>query len=137
MTEEKNIPADKAPLETSYSARSTAIGDMVVGTIVKVTGSIAFVDFGGRNQGYIELSELKDGEGNLVVNEGEEVQAQVVSTRGATQLSYRKAQVGQAIEELREAFKAQTPVTGEIIATNKGGYEVRISGVRAFVQIHS
>ena len=28
-------------------------------------------------------------------------------------------------------------MTGEIIATNKGGYEVRISGVRAFVQIHS
>ena len=93
MTEEKNIPADKAPLETSYSARSTAIGDMVVGTIVKVMRRIAFVDFGGRNQGYIELSELKDGEGNLVVNEGEELRRPKSSVPEATQLSYRKAQV--------------------------------------------
>jgi small subunit ribosomal protein S1 len=132
MTEEKQTTGEKAPLQTSYSARSIEVGDMVVGTILKMAGSIAFVDFGGRNQGYIELSELKDEQGEVIVKEGDEIQAQVTNTRGATQLSYKKAQVGQAIESLKEAFKAQTPVPGEIVATNKGGYEVRINGVRAF-----
>ncbi|MEE2788665.1 MAG: S1 RNA-binding domain-containing protein [Myxococcota bacterium] len=132
MSEENKKPAEPTPLETSYSSRTAQEGDLVVGQVVKITGSIAFVDYGGRNQGYIQLSELKDAEGQLMVAEGDEVRAQIISTRGAVQLSYRKAQVGQAIETLKEAFRNQTPVTGEIVAMNKGGFEVRIEGVRAF-----
>ena len=132
MNEENKKPTEPNPLETSYSARTAKEGDLVVGRVVKVTGSIAFVDYGGRNQGYIQLSELKDAEGNLTVAEGDEVRAQIISTRGAVQLSYRKAQVGEAIETLKDAFRNQKPVQGEIIAMNKGGFEVRLEGVRAF-----
>ena len=33
---------------------------MVQGTVVKLTGAVAFIDFGGRNEGYIELAEFSD-----------------------------------------------------------------------------
>ncbi len=128
----QNESAEKAPLETSYGGRTPKEGDIVIGRLVKVTESVAFVDFGGRSQGYIRVAEIKDESGNLVVNEGDEITAKILSARGAIELSYKQAQQGQAVNALRESWKAQVPVSGRIVNVNKGGYEVRINGVRAF-----
>ena len=128
-------PMDQEPareLQTSFSGRTVSPGDRVRGTIVKITGAVAFVDFGYTSQGYIQLAELRDAEGNLDVGEGSEVEAEVVSTRSGVELSARKAQEGAVLEGLHAAWKSQTPVDGRIVATNKGGFEIRVSGVRAF-----
>ena len=124
--------AEQSPLETSYGGRTPKEGDIVIGRLVKVTDSVAFMDFGARSQGYIRLAEIKDDQGNLIVNEGDEITAKILSARGAIELSYKQAQQGQAIGDLRESWKSQTPVSGRIVNVNKGGYEVRINGVRAF-----
>jgi len=42
---------------------------------------------------------------------------------------------GRAVEILRDAFKNQIPVEGRVAAVNKGGFEVEISGLRAFCPI--
>lgn len=117
---------------TSFSGRNPKVGDLVSGTIVKITGNVAFVDYGGRSEGYIELGELRDDEGNLTAGEGDALEAEVVNVRGAVRLSARKAQAGKVKEELEAAWKAGTPVEGRIVAVNKGGFEVRVSGIRAF-----
>jgi len=119
-------------METSFSGRTIEIGDIVSGKIVKITGHIAFLDFGGKSEGYIELSELKNESGELVHGEGDEVEAEVVETRGAIRLSHRKAVASRSREIIEQAWKKQEPVTGRIVAVNKGGYEVRVSGLRAF-----
>ncbi len=128
----ENQPSEKAPLETSYGGRTPKEGDIVVGKIVKMTESVVFLDFGGRSQGYIRLSEFKNEAGEIVVGEGDEIHAKILSARGAIELSYKQAQQGQEILNLRDAWKSQTPVKGRIINVNKGGYEIRINGVRAF-----
>ena len=125
-------PASKARLKASFNARTTKEGDVVVGKLVKITGSIAFVDYGARSEGYIELSELRGPDGELMHQPGDEIEVQVIATRGAVQLSYKKAQVNRAIDALRVAWKSQTPVSGKVIAVNKGGYEIRVDGVRGF-----
>jgi len=131
MTESKEKEA--APeLETSFAARTNKEGDIVSGTIVKITDSVAFLDYGARSQGYIRLSELKNAEGELIIKDGDTIHATIVSARGAIELSYKAAQVNQVIDELRKAWKGQQAVEGKIAGVNKGGYEVRIRGVRAF-----
>ena len=130
--EEQKGPAPAQDLHTSYAGRTVSPGDRVKGTIVKITGAVAFVDFGYTSQGYIQLAELRDAEGNLTHGEGAEVEAEVISTRSGVELSHRKALEAAVLDELKAAWKAQAPVEGRIVATNKGGYEVRVRGVRAF-----
>ena len=119
-------------LETSFSGRTVNVGDRVTGKVVKITGSVAFVDFGSRSQGYIQLSEFRDAEGNLNVAEGLEVEAEVVNTRSGVELSHKKARESEVQDQLKKAWKAGESVEGRIVATNKGGFEVRVLGVRAF-----
>jgi small subunit ribosomal protein S1 len=60
----------------------------------------------------------------------------VASVRGGIQLSKAiKARGAEAVEILRDAFKNQIPVEGRVAAVNKGGFEVEISGLRAFCPI--
>jgi len=106
------------------------LGQLVTGTIVKVTGAVAFINFGARNEGYIELAEFA--EATDTIKEGDSVTAEVISTKGGVRLSYRKAQNHQRLESLKKALAEQTPVVGKVTATNKGGFEIRFEGVRGF-----
>lgn len=131
MTDIKASPPSPVT-PTRLSGAPPKEGDLVTGTIVKITGNVAFVDYGARSEGYIELGELRDEEGNLTLGEGDTVAAEVVNTRGAVQLSARRALAVAVRERLQEAWKQGVPVEGRIVSVNKGGFEIRIDGIRAF-----
>ncbi|MCA9543329.1 MAG: 30S ribosomal protein S1 [Myxococcales bacterium] len=132
MSDIKQAPAPQADLETSFQARSVSPGDIVKGRISKIAGEVAFIDYGARSEGYIALNELKGEDGELRFNEGDELEAEVVATRGAVQLSRRNMRAQEILGEIEQAYKDQVPVEGAVVATNKGGYEIRVRGVRAF-----
>jgi len=132
MTDTNENASKAKELQTSFAARSNRKGDIVAGTIVKITDSVVFIDYGARSEGYVRLSEFKDAEGQLTVAEGDKIHAVIVSAQGAVELSYKAAQANQAIGDLQIAWKNKTPVEGKIAGVNKGGYEVRINGARAF-----
>lgn len=119
-------------LETSFAGRTVSVGDVVVGTVVKMTGSVAFVNYGARSEGYVELAEFKDDAGNLTLKDGDTIEAEVINVRGAVQLSTRKAETAKALKAMEQAWRDKVEVEGKIVGINKGGYEVRVSGVRAF-----
>lgn len=129
---DSNPTPKSSTMPTSFSGRNPKVGDLVSGKIVKITGNVAFVDYGGRSEGYIELGELRDAEGNLAYGEGDALEAAVINVRGAVQLSARQVQASKVKEALHGAWKSQTPVEGRIVAVNKGGFEVRVDGIRAF-----
>ncbi|MGC6416111.1 MAG: S1 RNA-binding domain-containing protein [Bradymonadia bacterium] len=132
MTDSRPKKPQPKDLQTSFAARAQRKGDVVTGRIVKITDSVAFLDYGARSEGYLRLAELKGDDDQLLVNEGDTINAVIISAQGAVELSYKAAQANQAIANLGVAFKAQTPVSGKITGVNKGGYEVRIDGARAF-----
>lgn len=133
MSDEKQRAKRPAPADlASMTGQTVRVGDIVVGRIVKITGNVAFLDYGARSEGYIELGEFRDAEGNLTVGEGSEVEAEVVETRGAVRLSTRKAEANKVLRDLEAAWRAQTTVEGKVVAVNKGGFEIRLNGVRAF-----
>jgi small subunit ribosomal protein S1 len=129
---ERTQNAPRPELETSFAARTISPGDIVKGTIVKIAGEVAFINYGARSEGYITLSELKGEDGELRFNEGDEIEAEVLQTRGAVQLSRRNMRAQEVLSELEQSWKDQLPVEGAVVAVNKGGYEIRVRGVRAF-----
>jgi small subunit ribosomal protein S1 len=118
--------------EASVKARRFERGQTIDGTVVAIGPEVAFVDVGGKGEATIEVSELKDAEGQLEVAVGDRVQAVVVSTTGGLTLSRRLARGAATARQLEDAFHARLPVEGKVEAAVKGGYEVRIGGLRAF-----
>jgi small subunit ribosomal protein S1 len=120
--------------QTAYGRFSP--GDRVTGKIVKISADTVFIDLGGKSEGTANAVEFKDQDGTLTVQEGDEVELRVASVRGGIHLSKAiKARGAEAVEVLRDAFRNQIPVEGRVAAVNKGGFEVEISGLRAFCPI--
>lgn len=132
MSEPEQPTAPDTAVNAGFAGRTVRVGDIVAGRIVKITGNVAFVDYGARSEGYIELGELRGEDGTLHAEEGLELEAEVVATRGAVKLSTKKAEAAKALSAIQEAWKNQTPIEGKIVGVNKGGYEIRLGGVRAF-----
>lgn len=109
-------------------------GQLVTGTVVKISKDTVFVDLGGKSEGTAETDEFRDGEKNLTVKEGDEIQLRVASLReGEIRLSKAiKARGAAAVQILREAQQSRMPVEGRVAAVKKGGFDVDVSGIRAF-----
>ena len=111
------------------------IGDVVVGTVTKIIREIAFVEIGQEQEGYINLSEFRNQQGDVDLNLGDQIEAKVVSMRSGIRLSRGQIEDPQSLEEVRQAFLDQTPIEGTVVKVNKGGYELRIKQLRAFCPI--
>src|SRR5688572_7063862 len=116
------------------SARSKRIerGQTIEGTIVAIGAEVALVDVGGKSEAVIDVSELKDDDGNLEVAVGDRILATVVSSAGGLTLSRRLVRGAATARQLEDAFHAGLPVEGKVERAVKGGYDVRIARQRAF-----
>ena len=121
-----------AMFEASIQPRRFKNGQTVEGTIVGIGPEVAFVSVGGKGEATIEVSELKDDEGDIEVSVGDRIQATVVSTVGGLTLSRKLARGAATDRQLENAFQSGLPVEGKVEGVNKGGYEVRIGRQRAF-----
>ena len=111
-------------------------GDIVTGVVVKISKDTIFVDLGGKSEGTADVAEFRDDDGNLKLKEGDQVELRVASVRRGIHLSKGiKAHGAEALDLLREAQKSQIPVEGRVAAVNKGGFDIDLSGTRAFCPI--
>jgi small subunit ribosomal protein S1 len=126
-------PEDFATLFAREGARRwLEVGQVVTGRILQIGEETIFVDVGGKGEALIDRAELTDSEGNVTVRVGDTIEATVVRTGDAIRLSYRLLQGAQAREGLAVAAETGLPVEGKVAAVVKGGYEVRVAGLRAF-----
>ncbi len=108
-------------------------GDKVSGKVFKVSKDTVFVELGGKSEGIADIQEFLDKEGNLTVKQGDWVEMRVASTRDGIHLTKgMKVQGGDALDMLREAKENLIPVEGRVAGVVKGGFEVSLSGTRAF-----
>lgn len=118
--------------------RKLSVGDMVEGQVVSIGAEAVFVSLGGKSEGMLELDQVSDSDGKLTVAVGDTVEARVVDTGRTSGCVLLRRTVGkgpQAAEELVQAHAHGLPVEGLVVATNKGGYDVTIAGVRAFCPV--
>ena len=111
-------------------------GETVSGRVVKISKDTIFIDLGSKSEGIAGIEEFLDKEGNLTIKEGDTVEMRVSSTREGIHLSKGiKIQGAEAYDVLRDAQQDQIPVEGRVTAVNKGGFDVDLSGFRAFCPV--
>jgi small subunit ribosomal protein S1 len=121
-----------AMFEASLKPKRYARGQAVEGRIVGIGPEVAFVDIGGKGEATIDVAELKDADGDIEFAIGDRLDATVVSTAGGITLSRRLGRGAATGRQLDDAYHSGLPVEGKVEAEVKGGYEVRVGGLRAF-----
>ncbi len=122
-------------IERMEAMSSVAQGDIVRGTVLKVTDAEVFVDLGLKSEGAIPRDEFLTEDGSVRVSPGELVDVWVEhysEKEGTVSVSYRKAARRRAWEDIDKAFQERTVLQGRVVERVKGGLVVDI-GVRAFL----
>ena len=131
--EEKISFAELLEASNQTPTRKLFPGDKVSGKVMKISKDTIFVDLGGKSEGIVDIQEFIDKDGNLTLSEGDWVEMRVASVRDGIHLTKGlKVQGAHALEILREAQQSLIPVEGRVLAVNKGGFEINLSGIRAF-----
>ena len=130
-------PGEYAQLVDVYdsSFRNIAEGEVVKGTILKVTSGEVIVDVGFKSEGVIQVGEFLDESGQITVETGDIVDVLLERTEdreGHVVLSREKAEKMKIWDEIEKAYADHKVVIGRVIERIKGGLAVDI-GVRAFL----
>lgn len=108
-------------------------GDKVSGKVFQVRKDTIFVDLGGKSEGLADIQEFLDQEGHLTVKEGDWVEMRVASIKDEIRLTRgMKVQGPDAFDLIREAKDNLIPIEGRVSKVVKGGFEIDLSGIRAF-----
>jgi len=129
--------AEHARLLAIYagSFRNLTEGEVIKGTVLRVSDSEVLVDVGYKSEGIIALSEFFDEHGKANLNPGDTVDVLLERTEdrdGHIVLSREKAEKMKIWDEIEKAYADRTVVIGHVVERIKGGLAVDI-GVRAFL----
>ena len=130
-------PAEYARLLDLYdrSFRNISEGEVIAGTVLKVSSTEVVVDVGYKSEGIIAVNEFLDENGKVTVEAGDTVDVLLERTEdrdGHIVLSREKAEKMKIWDEVELAYADRRVVLGRVIERIKGGLAVDI-GVRAFL----
>jgi small subunit ribosomal protein S1 len=137
-TEEQNQAEDFEALLQSVPRRLEE-GMILKARVVLVRDDAAFVDLGWKSDLPIPVGELTPEEGvsaKEIVKPGDEIRVMVVRSKDPDEpfmLSKRRADQETAWSDLAEKMKGQEVVSARVTRVNKGGLELDLFGVRAFM----
>ena len=117
------------------SFRNITEGDVIEGTVLKVSSSEVIVDVGYKSEGIISVAEFLDENGQVTVQPGDAVDVLLERTEdrdGHIVLSREKAEKMKIWDDVEKAYAERRVVIGRVIERIKGGLAVDI-GVRAFL----
>ena len=117
------------------SFRNITEGEVIEGTVLKVSASEVIVDVGYKSEGIISINEFLDENGEVTVQPGDAVDVLLERTEdreGHIVLSREKAEKMKIWDDVEKAYTDRRVVIGRVIERIKGGVAVDI-GVRAFL----
>lgn len=120
----------------AVARKDPELGELVQGEIVQIGTEFAFLDIGGKAEAMISLEELRGDDGTLTVQIGDKLEGHIISVGGKEGglVISGKLQKGAGLnDQLRQAFQQGVPVQGLATGMNKGGLEIDLGGVRAFL----
>jgi len=116
------------------SLQNVQFGEIVTGKVIQITNDVVMVDVGWKTEGHIPIKELKDSEGNISLNVGDEIEILVDrrDAEGNLILSRDKAAKLKVWDDIKQAFDQNTLINGVVVERVKGGLSVDI-GIPAFL----
>jgi small subunit ribosomal protein S1 len=111
-------------------------GDVIIAEVARIEQGFVVLNAGLKSEARLPIEEFLDERGQLEVTEGESVAVSLESFDdgyGSTGLSRQKAKVLSAWADLEKAHKENLNVTGKVFGKVKGGLNVTVKGVRAFL----
>ncbi len=108
-------------------------GQKVRATIVGIGEETTFLDVGGKSEGVLNSSELRDSEGKISKAIGDQIDVYFLRGKSSELLFTTSIGSGGGSAHLEEAWRSGIPVDGLVKAEIKGGFEINLAGsVRAF-----
>jgi small subunit ribosomal protein S1 len=132
--EEDNFDSYEKLLD-QYGARRFAEGEVMKGTVLKITDTDVIVDIGYKSEGVIPVTQFADPTGHLTIAVGDTIDVLLEDTEdgdGHIVLSKEKAEKVRVWEEVEKAYNDNAIIRGRVIERIKGGLSVDI-GIRAFL----
>jgi small subunit ribosomal protein S1 len=118
-----------------YGTQNFAEGEVMKGTVMKITDTDVVVDIGYKSEGIIPKHQFIDPDGHLGVAVGDVIDVLLEDTEdhdGHIILSKEKAEKIKIWEDVEKAHNENLVIRGRVIERIKGGLSVDI-GVRAFL----
>src|SRR2546428_1296534 len=112
--------------EASLNFKTPAQGELLSGQIVSISGDDAFVSYGGPSEAVMATAELEG------LEVGDTIEGTVIRTAPDIRISRKLARGKATLDQLRQMYEARLPVEGKVAARNKGGFDINVSGLRAF-----
>ncbi|HKS24288.1 MAG TPA: S1 RNA-binding domain-containing protein [Thermoanaerobaculia bacterium] len=112
--------------EASLNFKTPEQGELLHGQIVSISGDDAYISYGGPSEAVMDAAELEG------LDVGDSIEGTVVKTSPEIRISRKLARGKASLEQLRQMYENRLPVEGKVSARNKGGFDVNISGLRAF-----
>lgn len=110
-------------------------GQLVETTVVAISGDTVFIDLGLKSEGFVDVADFKDADGNMTVKEGDRIKVYFVGGKHeelhfTTKIAGSSAKGDNSVFE--NAYKNSIPVEGTVKGEIKGGFEVMLGTTRAF-----
>jgi small subunit ribosomal protein S1 len=148
-TAQENVPPAEAEGETSSEEDFGSIlaqhelqshldiseGEVVKGTVVKITNQDVIINVGFKSEGIVKINEFKEGD-QITVQPGDVVDVlvkQLENNDGYVELSRADAVRMQTWDLIEKAAREGATVIGRVSDRIKGGLRVDISGIQAFL----
>jgi small subunit ribosomal protein S1 len=109
------------------------VGQKVSARLAHLGAEVAFLDLGGKGEGIIDLRELRNDKGDVLVHAGETLEGYVLSLTEGNVVVTRSVPKGAGREIVQQALDSKIPIEGLVSGQNKGGLEVDLGGLRGFV----
>ncbi len=134
MTEPDNESFEELfKAQKTTKIRHLTPGQKIKATIVGINDETTFLDVGGKSEGVLLSSEIRDGEGNFTHQLGDVLDVYFLQAKSSEQLFTTSIGSGSSNAHLEEAFRSGIPVEGFVKAEIKGGFEITLGGnVRGF-----
>ncbi|MCU1310852.1 MAG: ribosomal protein [Candidatus Angelobacter sp.] len=109
---------------------------IIKGTVINITSTHVVVDIGNKSDGMVPIAQATDREGKVKFQPGDSID--VVIDRGEREegyvlLSHEKAARLKIWEDIEKAFNDKTNIKGYVAERVKGGLNVEIGGIKAFL----
>lgn len=117
------------------SLQTVKPGEVVRGRVVNIGPEVVTIDIGYKSEGQIPVAEFRSRDGEVTINEGDEVEVFFDSADAEQEgvvLSRAKAEEFRVWHKIEDAFTNNVPIEGSIVGKVKGGLKVDI-GVSAFL----